>query len=346
MNLFARITLVLCISIGVVTTSSAFQNGELSDDFETAGALTGFVTNNPNALPDVVKVDGRYRANVVNNDNNITLHFNEFQGRLDAKLLAFPFEFIARNIGIGTQEDSQTAPGSSGDPYIFSGVQVHVPDLESRNSSHVVVGHRGPTEFTIEGKNTLNGNSSVNDAGEGIVPDGRADLRLVGNEDRTITVYWQLPEQAEDNWTLYNGTGMLPGTAPTYGDSVYVGLITYIFEFNGLPFVGTCDGIEVTQLTATSNELNEKPLEFSLSQNYPNPFNPSTQIEFSISKPGFTSLIIYDMSGRKVSTLVSKQFTAGTHTVEFDSESLGSGNYIYTLTVAGKSLSRVMSIIK
>lgn len=343
---FKQFSLLLFFLIINPVSLSAFQNGNLSDDFETDGALTGFVTNNPNSLPDVVKVDGRYRANVVNNDNNITLHFNEFQGRLDAKLLAFPFEFIARNIGIGTQGNSQVAPGSSGDPYIFSGVQVHVPDLESRNSSHVVVGHRGPTEFTIEGKNTLNGNSSVNDAGEGIVPDGRADIRIVGNEDRTITVYWQLPGQSEDNWTLYNGTGDLPGTAPTYGDSVYVGLITYVFHVTGLPFVGTCDGIEVTQLTATSNELNEKPVEFSLSQNYPNPFNPSTQINFSLSKPGFTSLILYDMSGRKVSTLASKQFTAGTHTVEFDSESLATGNYIYTLTVAGKSLSRVMSIIK
>ncbi|MBO6524093.1 MAG: T9SS type A sorting domain-containing protein [Balneolaceae bacterium] len=346
MNLFARIAFTLVFLTGQQVSVFAFQNGDLSDDFETAGELTGFVTNNPNSLPDVVKVDGRYRANVINNDNNITLHFNEFQGRLDAKLLAFPFEFIARNIGIGTQGDSQTAPASSGDPYIFSGVQVHVPELESRNSSHVVVGHRGPTEFTIEGKNTLNGVSSVNDAGEGIVPDGRADIRIVGNEDRTITVYWQLPEQAEDNWTLYNDTGTLPGTAPTYGDSVYVGLITYVFEQNGLPFVGTCDGIEVTQLTATSNEITEEPVKFSLEQNYPNPFNPTTKITFTLDKPGFTSLIIYDASGRKISTLAGKQFAAGLHTVDFNSNSLGSGTYFYTLTVEGKSLTRMMSIIK
>ncbi len=346
MNRFSHKLLALVILIGSSTSLFAFQDGDLSDDFETAGELTGFVTNNPNSLPDVVKVDGRYRANVVNNDNNITLHFNEFQGRLDAKLLAFPFEFIARNIGIGTQEDSQSAPTSTGDPYIFSGVQVHTTELSSPNSSHVVVGHRGPTEFTIEGKNTLNGVSSVNDAGEGIVPDGRADIRIVGNEDRTITVYWQLPELSEDSWTLYNGTGELPGTAPTYGDSVYVGLITYIFEFNGLPFVGTCDGIEVTQNTPTSNEETEQPIGISLSQNYPNPFNPSTIIDFSLSKPGFTSLILYDMFGRKITTLASKHFTTGSHSVEFDASTLASGNYIYTLTVEGKSLSRVMSIIK
>ncbi len=343
---FKQFSLSLFFLIINPVSLSAFQNGDLSDDFETHGALTGFVTNNPNSLPDVVKGDGRYRANVTNNDNNITLHFNEFQGRLDAKLLAFPFEFIARNIGIGTQEDSQSAPSSSGDPYIFSGVQVHVQELESRNSSHVVVGHRGPTEFTIEGKNTVDGVSSVNDAGEGIVPNGRADIRIVGDEDKTITVYWQLPEQAEDNWTLYNGTGELPSTAPTFGDSVYVGLITYVFEFNGLPFVGTSDGIEVTQLTATNNETEEELLGFSLSQNYPNPFNPNTQISFSLKKAAFTSLVVYDVYGRTISVLASKFFNEGTHNLSFDGSSLSSGTYYYTLTVAGESISRTMTLIK
>lgn len=324
----------------------AFQDQSLSDDFEIAGELTGFVTNNPNSLPDVVKVDGRYRANVVNNDNNITLHFNEFQGRLDAKLMAFPFEFIARNIGIGTQENSQVAPSSSGDPYIFSGVQVHVPDLESRNSSHVVVGHRGPTEFTIEGKNTLDGNSSVNDAGEGIVPDGRADIRLVGNEDHTITVYWQLPGQEVDDWTLYNGTGDLPGTAPTYGDSVYVGLITYVFELNGLPFVGTCDGIEITTQTTVSNEIENTPKNFVLNQNYPNPFNPSTEISFIIQESGLVTLEVFDIWGRSVALLANKVFNSGNHSINFNAANLSSGAYYYRLKSGGEVSTKRMMLIK
>lgn len=336
---------VLFLIVGY-QSSLAFQDQSLSDDFEVAGELTGFVTNNPNSLPDVVKVDGRYRANVINNDNNITLHFNEFQGRLDAKLMAFPFEFIARNIGIGTQGDSQIAPASSGDPYIFSGVQVHVPDLDSRNSSHVVVGHRGPTEFTIEGKNTLDGNSSVNDAGEGIVPDGRADIRIVGNEDHTITVYWQLPELDEDDWTLYNGTGDLPGTAPTYGDSVYVGLISYVFEFNGLPFVGTCDGIEVTTQTAVSNEIENVPGSFTLDQNYPNPFNPNTEISFSIEKSGLATLEVFDMQGRSVALLANKVFSSGNHTINFNASNLSSGTYYYRLRSGGEMITRKMMLIK
>ena len=220
------------------------------DQFDGSNELLVTV-NNEDKLPNVTKTTGRYHATLTNNDDNITLHYNESQGRLDAMSLMFPFEFIARNIGIGTMEDSQAAPAASGSSYIFSGVQVHVENLAEANSSHVVVGHRGGTGFTIEGKNTVNGSSSVNDIGEGIVPSGRADIRIVGSSDRQITVYWQLPNEnagtQADSWTLYGGTGRLPGDAPAYGESVYIGLITYAFYSDSLPFVGTADSIEVVQ---------------------------------------------------------------------------------------------------
>ena len=221
----------------------------VTDDFAGDGPLIDYVTNNPGALPDVARVAGRYRANLVDNTGNVTLHFNQDQGRLDAKRVTFPFDYVARNIGIGTQADSQAAPAPQGSTFIFAGVQVHVLDLESRNSSHVVVGHRGSTHYTIEGKNTVDGNSSVNDVGAMSAPNGRAALRIVGNADRTLTVYWQAPNPDPGNtpaqWPLYRGNGALPGAAPAYGDEVYIGLITYAYDLNGVPFVGTCDEVEL-----------------------------------------------------------------------------------------------------
>lgn len=219
----------------------------IADTFAGTGPLVGYTTNNAGALPDVMRRNGRYRAAVTDNTGNVTLHFHQDQGRLDAKLVEFPFDIVVRNIGIGTIEASQTAPAPSGNPYLFSGVQVHVPNLSSPTSSHVVVGHRGGTHFTVEGKNTTNGSSSVNDAGPGIVPDGRADIRIVGNADRTLTVYWQRPHDgppADDAWMLYDGDGRLPGPPPAYPGAVYVGLITYAFGETGLPFVGTADALE------------------------------------------------------------------------------------------------------
>ena len=219
-----------------------------ADDFAGTGPLEGWTTNNASALPDVSRVDGRYRAVLTDNTGNRTLHFHGDQGRLDARAVTFPFDIVVRNVGIGTLADSQTAPSPAGDPYVFAGVQVHVPDLDEASSSHVVVGHRGGVHFTIEGKNTVSGSSSVNDDGFGVLPDGRADIRIVGNADRSLTVYWQAPNLdapgTPDDWNLYRGTGQLPGAAPAYPDTVYVGLITYAYGTTGLPFVGTADGVE------------------------------------------------------------------------------------------------------
>src|SRR5690606_22349181 len=115
-------------------------------------------------------------------------------------------------------------------------------------SAHVVVGHRGPTSFTVEGKQTTNGSSNVDDDGAGIVPEGRADIRIVGNPDHTLTVYWQPPNPNPgvdaDAWNPYGGDGLLPGEPPPFGPSVYVGLITYAYGQTGIPFVGTCDALE------------------------------------------------------------------------------------------------------
>ena len=53
------------------------------------------------------------------------------------------------------------------------------------------------------------------------------------------------PGATADEWILYRGTGTLPGTAPEYGEVVYVGIITYAQGEAGLPFVGTVDSIDV-----------------------------------------------------------------------------------------------------
>ena len=225
------------------------QDGFITDSFVTNGSLDNYITNNASSLPNVASVSGRYKAILDDNSNNVTLHFNMSQGRIDAKLVEFPFEFIARNIGIGTIADSQLAPEPNNSPYVFCGIQVHDKDFNAINSSHIVIGHRGSTGYTIEGKNTVNGTSSVNDIGANTVPQGRGDIRIIGHEDRTIRVYWQTPnvayETTDDNWRLYRDTGNLPGATPAYGNEVYIGLITYAFGQNGVPFVGTCDAIQI-----------------------------------------------------------------------------------------------------
>ncbi len=81
------------------------------------------------------------------------------------------------------------------------------------------------------------------------------------------------------------------------------------------------------------------PEDFILFQNYPNPFNPSTKIRFQIAETGFTTLIVYDVLGNEVVTLVNEEKTVGEYEVEFNTSSLtyhpSSGVYFYQLK-AGK----------
>ncbi|MBL1275474.1 MAG: hypothetical protein COB30_005255 [Ectothiorhodospiraceae bacterium] len=235
------------------------QNIATRYDFECTTpleSLTGFTTNNVNALPNVGMRCGRYVAELTNNTNNITLHFNDLQGRLDAVFLQFPFRVIARNLGVAPINDPMAMHQPTGSAFNFVGLQVHAQDLSSLNSAHVVVGQRGGTINTIEGKTTLNGESSVTDLGYNILPAGRADIMIVGQANGDLTVYWQLPNVSgnpqNDNWIAYqdalnNPPGTLPGTLPTWNGGVYVGIITYAQGNNGVPFMGVMESFEVVE---------------------------------------------------------------------------------------------------
>lgn len=76
----------------------------------------------------------------------------------------------------------------------------------------------------------------------------------------------------------------------------------------------------------------EVPGGFLLSQNYPNPFNPTTNIEFSIPKSSFVKLVVYDMLGREVETLVSQSLNAGKYRTDWYASKYSSGIYFYKLT--------------
>ena len=105
--------------------------------------------------------------------------------------------------------------------------------------------------------------------------------------------------------------------------------------------------IEGTTSTASAvKDLNLMPTEFSLNQNYPNPFNPSTKISFSLAHDGNAKLVVFNILGEKVATLVNSNMTAGTHDVSFDASTLPTGVYIYQLTSANQSIVKKMVLIK
>lgn len=111
---------------------------------------------------------------------------------------------------------------------------------------------------------------------------------------------------------------------------------------NYTPTVGVSVAIE----TAFEHEVNALPTEFTLYQNYPNPFNPSTQIRFDIPQNGKVTLDVFNMLGQKVATLVNKDLSTGTHSVNFDATNLSSGMYLYKLTSGNSTITQKMMLIK
>jgi len=75
------------------------------------------------------------------------------------------------------------------------------------------------------------------------------------------------------------------------------------------------------------------PAGFDLYQNYPNPFNPVTNISYQIQQSGHVNLVVYDLLGRKIKTLVDKHVARGEHEIKFDARNLASGIYFYKLKV-------------
>ncbi len=86
--------------------------------------------------------------------------------------------------------------------------------------------------------------------------------------------------------------------------------------------------------------------DYYISQNYPNPFNPTTKINFQLPNAGVVNIVVYDILGRKVQTLMNEYRNKGKYTLEFDASKLASGMYIYSLHVNGFVINRKMMLLK
>lgn len=95
-----------------------------------------------------------------------------------------------------------------------------------------------------------------------------------------------------------------------------------------------------------SGTQNSIPFDFELYSNYPNPFNSETRIRFSLAMSGQTTVKVYDVTGRLVSTLLDDVLDAGHHQVAFSGENISSGVYFYQLRAGANYQTRKMVLIK
>jgi len=174
-----------------------------------------------------------------------------------------------------------------------------------------------------------------------------------------VHVVWQ--DKRDSNWEIYYKRSTDSGL--TWGTDVR---LTNNSSFSQNPFISVSqtavnvvwkddrDGNyeiyykrDPTGNTIGIKNINsEVPKDYNLFQNYPNPFNPNTQIEYSVPKAGNVSLEVYDMTGKKVATLVNETKAVGNYRYDFNAGGLASGVYIYSLKADGVNLTKKMILVK
>jgi hypothetical protein len=88
------------------------------------------------------------------------------------------------------------------------------------------------------------------------------------------------------------------------------------------------------------------PTAYALYQNYPNPFNPKTEIVFSLTKRDKVRLIVYDILGREITTLVDEVRPAGRHVVPWTAVGMSSGVYFYRFTAGSYTCTKKLVVLK
>ena len=116
---------------------------------------------------------------------------------------------------------------------------------------------------------------------------------------------------------------------------------------SGINYYVTVDYKSKEITTGLNQEIPLVAGKFDLLQNYPNPFNPTTTINYQLAENSKVKLIVYDIVGREVKTLVNEVQGTGMHSINFDASNLPSGLYFYKLaTSSGFINTRKMLLVK
>ena len=148
--------------------------------------------------------------------------------------------------------------------------------------------------------------------------------------------------------------GVLKWCIVNYIDSLFLNQnkfnLTFQIMVDGWVYWEKDTTLNINIVSVEENKI--LPTEYSLSQNYPNPFNPTTKIKYSIPQTvgdeNFRSvqLKVYDVLGRKVTTLVNEKKEPGQYEVEFNAAYLSSGVYFYQIKAGEFIKTKKMILLK
>jgi len=166
-------------------------------------------------------------------------------------------------------------------------------------------------------------------------------VKLTDVTDLAYDVWWLKRTDGLNNWWLYPGQDTAQNTW----------CVTYevtILKYKNSKQYGSLDGTagkypgETESVQGNRSENDQvSQYGFVLSQNSPNPFNPTTKIKYQvgIENPNanssdnsyLTKLVVYNLNGQEVATLVNENKVPGKYEVEWDASQFTPGVYFYSL---------------
>ncbi len=143
-----------------------------------------------------------------------------------------------------------------------------------------------------------------------------------------------------NNWVMINDGLPIPDISglKVFGDEIFAG--AGLMAHNG---IWKRSAAQIVGVKTISSEI---PADFSLEQNYPNPFNSSSNVKFQIINSGVVKIMVYDLSGREISTLVNEYKQPGSYEIKFDAKNFSSGIYFYRLESNNVKIARKFIILK
>ena len=290
------------------------------------GSGTDGVAKNEHALLFRDGTRGRYSNSIFTDFANFAIQVEDRASGVDSRSYMEAGELvISNNIWFGFGEGSELNAGDNG--------IIQATDDAEDPTAQFLIDHLAANGNSIEDPQ-LGGISRDNDLG--LDPRPSADGPAYVQDAR------ELYPLDDDFFTPVLFRGAFCASGVWIAD--WTALAQYGILGEDIPFVGTGDMMGCDLATSTES-LVKSENGYNLIQNAPNPATNITQISFEIPRTATIDLVVYDINGKVVANLISReQRAAGTYNVNYDVSNLQSGIYFYTLTSEDVRISKPMVV--
>jgi len=211
------------------------------------------------------------------------------------------------------------------------------------------ISSEGTINWTVEAGGDIHSTAAI--GGNGHIYFGSDDYKLFA-VDSTGSVVWQ-----------YYASSPISSPVLAQGNTIYFGeengLVVKLTDNGGRtssrnqPMWGTFQGNNKRTGSQSDSNLGYEnsisiPTQFTLLQNYPNPFNPTTRINYNVPEDGNIQMVIYDVMGREVTTLLNQNQKAGSHHLLWNGQNNQGQNVgvgMYFCQLKGKNFTKTIKML-